>query len=99
MTALLDNAFKYSTSGGAISVTLAAEGHSVRFSVENTVSQINPEQLASFTERFYRTDTSDKVKGFGIGLSIAKAVTEAHKGKLTVELAKENVIRISALLK
>ena len=99
MTALLDNAFKYSTSGGTISVTLAAEGHSVRFSVENTVSQINPEQLASFTERFYRTDTSDKVKGFGIGLSIVKAVAEAHKGKLTVELPKENVIRISALLK
>lgn len=99
MTALLDNAFKYSTSGGEISVTLAAEGRGVRFSVENTVSQINPEQLASFSERFYRTDTSDKVKGFGIGLSIAKAVAEAHKGKLAVELPKENIIRISALLK
>ena len=99
MTALLDNAFKYSTSGGLITVTLAAEGRGVRFAVENTVSQINPEQLAIFTERFYRTDTSDKVKGFGIGLSIAKAVAEAHKGKLTVELPKENVIKITAVLK
>lgn len=99
MTALLDNAFKYSTSGGLITVTLASEGRGVRFAVENTVSQINPEQLASFTERFFRTDTSDKVKGFGIGLSIAKAVAEAHKGKLTVELPKENVIKITAVLK
>ncbi|MGN1110900.1 MAG: sensor histidine kinase [Oscillospiraceae bacterium] len=99
MTALLDNAFKYSAADGTITVNLANEGRGVRFSVENTVSPINPEQLASFTERFYRSDTSDKVKGFGIGLSIAKAVAEAHKGKLTVELPKENVIRISAVLK
>ncbi|MGN0680047.1 MAG: sensor histidine kinase [Oscillospiraceae bacterium] len=99
MTALLDNAFKYSTADGVVTVNLAAEGHTVRFSVENTVSQIDSGQLENFTERFYRKDTSDKVKGFGIGLSIARAVAEAHKGKLTVELPKENVIRITAVLK
>ena len=82
MTVLLDNAFKYSTSGGKITVKLASVGRGVRFTVENAVSQIDPQQLKIFTERFYRTDTSDKVKGFGIGLSIARAVAEAHKGKL-----------------
>lgn len=99
ISALLDNAFKYSTADGTITVKLTAEGHAVRFSVENTVSQINPDQLANFTDRFYRKDTSDKVKGFGIGLSIARVVAEAHKGKLTVELLKNNMINITAVLK
>ncbi len=86
MTALLDNAFKYGTPGGQVGVTLTAERHGVRFSVQNTVSGIGQEQTKKFTERFYRSDTSDKVKGFGIGLSIARAVAEGHKGKLNIEL-------------
>lgn len=99
MTALLDNAFKYSTDGGNIVAKLSAEGRGVRFTVENTVSEINTKQLENFTERFYRTDTSDKIKGFGIGLSLARVVVEAHKGKLTITLPKEGIIQISAILK
>ena len=99
MTALLDNAFKYSTEGGNIVVKLSAERQGVRFTVENTVSKIDPKQLENFTERFYRIDTSDKIKGFGIGLSLAQVVAQAHKGKLTVTLPKEGIIQISAILK
>lgn len=99
MSALIDNAFKYSTDGGTVKVNLAAEGHGVRFFIENTVSKIDPTQLGDFAERFYRTDTSDKIKGFGIGLSIARVVTEAHKGKLIMELPQENRIKITAVLK
>ena len=99
MTVLLDNAFKYSTEDGSIAVTLSAEGKGVRFAVENTVSNIDPKQLENFTERFYRADASGKIKGFGIGLSIAKAVAESHKGKLTAELPESGRIRITALLK
>ncbi len=99
MTALLDNAFKYSTNGGSISASLAAEGKGVRFTVENTVTGINPKQLEFFTQRFYRNDTSDKIKGFGIGLSLAQVVAEAHKGKLTVALPQKDRIQISVILK
>ena len=98
MTALLDNAFKYGTPGGQVGVTLTAERHGVRFSVQNTVSGIGQEQTKKFTERFYRSDTSDKVRGFGIGLSIARAVAEGHKGKLNIEL-KGDIIVFSAILK
>lgn len=98
MTALLDNAFKYGTPGGQVGVTLTAERHGVRFSVQNTVSGIGQEQTKKFTERFYRSDTSDKVRGFGIGLSIARAVAEEHKGKLNIEL-KGDIIIFSAVLK
>lgn len=99
MTALLDNAFKYSTDGGSISASLAAEGKGVRFTVENTVTGIDPKQVEFFTQRFYRSDTSDKIKGFGIGLSLAQVVAGAHKGKLTVALSQKDRIQISVILK
>ena len=99
MTALLDNAFKYSTDGGSISASLAAEGKGVRFTVENTVTGIDPKQVEFFTQRFYRNDTSDKIKGFGIGLSLAQVVAYAHKGKLTVAMPQKDRIQISATLK
>ena len=99
MTALLDNAFKYSTNGGSILASLTAEGKGMRFTVENTVTGINPKQLEFFTQRFYRNDTSDKIKGFGIGLSLAQVVAQAHKGKLTVALPQKDRIQISVNLK
>lgn len=92
MTALLENAFKYGTPGRQVGVTLTVERHGVKFSVQNTVSGIGQEHTKKFTERFYRSDTSDKVKGFGIGLSIARAVAEGHKGKLNIELKGDIII-------
>ena len=99
MTVLLDNAFKYSPEQGQIKVELKTERQGVCFAVENTVEHVTEEQMRKFTDRFYRADTSDKVKGFGIGLSIARAVVEAHKGKLKAELPEKHVIRISAIIK
>ena len=99
MAALLDNAFRYGTENGTVTVSLDTVGRGVCFSVENTVSKNQTADISHFTERFYRSDTSDKVRGFGIGLSMARAVCEAHRGKLTVELVGDSSIRISALLK
>ena len=99
MTVLLDNAFKYSSGHGKIKAELKTERHGIFWAVENTVADVTEEQMKNFTDRFYRRDTSDKVKGFGIGLSIARAVAEAHKGKLKIELVEQHRIRISAILK
>ncbi len=99
MAALLDNAFKYSTDGGSVSASLATEGKGIRFTVKNTVTGIDPKQVELFTQRFYRNDTSDKIKGFGIGLSFAQVVAEAHKGKLTVAMPQKDRIQISVILK
>ena len=99
MTALLDNAFKYSAGNGNIFVRLAAEGKGVRFTVENEVSDIDPKQLENYAERFYRADTSDRIKGFGIGLSLVRVVAEAHKGRLTIALPQKGRICISAILR
>ena len=99
MTALLDNAFKYGTENGTVTVSLSSVSHGVCFSVENTADKQQASDISHFTERFYRGDTSDRIKGFGIGLSVTQAICEAHRGRLTVELVEENKIKISALLK
>lgn len=97
MTALLDNAFKYGTENGTVAASLASVGNGVRFSVENTVDRKRAADIPRFTERFYRGDTSDRTRGFGIGLSVAQAVCEAHRGKLSVELVGDDVIRVTAV--
>lgn len=82
---LLDNALKYSNNGGTVALTLARQNHSIMLSVYNTVDgEINPEQLKYVFDRFYRTDTSrnSETGGHGIGLSIAKAITTSHEGKI-----------------
>lgn len=85
-TILLDNAMKYSEPGGSIVFSLQKKGKNIWITVYNTAEQIDPEQLPRLFERFYRTDRSrnSRTGGYGIGLSIAKAITEAHKGKITV---------------
>lgn len=99
ITVLLDNAFKYSPAGGGVCMTLASEGRGVKISTENDAVGINKENIGKLSGRFYRADTSDKIKGFGIGLSIAKAVAENHNGKLSFDLIKLDRIRITAMLK
>ncbi len=97
--ALLDNAFKYSPPQGSINVVLTPEGRGVRFAVENTVEHADKSQLSSFTDRFYRADGSANVRGFGIGLSVARAVAENHHGKLTITAPADNKILIYAVLR
>lgn len=99
ITVLLDNAFKYSPAGGSVSVFLYAEGRGVRFGTENDAVGIDEENIRKLSGRFYRADTSDKIKGFGIGLSIAKAVAENHRGKLNFERTSPDRIKITATLK
>ena len=99
MTALIDNAFKYSDDGSVISVRLASDGRGILFSVENSAAKVTKEQLSHFGERFYRADTSSKVNGYGIGLSVVKAVAEGHRGSLTASLSEDNKIRFTVKLK
>ncbi|MEF2878399.1 MAG: sensor histidine kinase [Blautia sp.] len=54
--------------------------------VFNTATSVDRKQLSHIFDRFYRMEQSrnSETGGYGIGLSIAKAVAEAHKGKITV---------------
>lgn len=82
---LLDNAVKYAGEAGEVDVRLAQAGERVALSIHNTGQAIPPEHLEHIFERFYRADAArDRDRGgYGLGLSIAKAIADAHGGKLT----------------
>lgn len=97
---LLDNAIKYSDAGGEIRVMLEKQGRAVHLSVFNTVESINQQELGHLFDRFYRTDRSrnSKTGGYGIGLSIASAVTAAHKGKILAASRDGHSLLITVIL-
>lgn len=82
---LLDNALKYSDTDGSISLKIEKQGRYVCMEVFNTVDCIEQEQIGHLFDRFYRADSSrnSQTGGYGIGLSLAAAIVEAHKGKIT----------------
>lgn len=89
---LLDNAVKYAPEGGEISLTLERQGKGVSLTVFNTSAAPVPrESLTKLFDRFYRSDPSrsSATGGHGIGLSIARAVVNAHKGRITAQTADE----------
>jgi two-component system sensor histidine kinase CiaH len=96
---LLDNALKYSAANSAINLHLARQGHLVVLTVSNTTeSEIEPEQLGSIFDRFYRGDSSrnSDAGGHGIGLSVARAIVIAHAGKISASITKTNRFQITA---
>ncbi|MBR5285815.1 MAG: HAMP domain-containing histidine kinase [Clostridia bacterium] len=81
---LMDNAIKYCDHGGEISVSLNRGRHTV-LTVENTYAAVGELELNRLFDRFYRADKARTFKGgYGIGLSMAKAIVENHKGEITV---------------
>ena len=98
---LLDNAVKYAPEDGVIRLRLARQGKFAALSVWNTTATPIPrESLDKLFDRFYRTDPSrsSETGGHGIGLSIAKAVVGAHRGKISAETDDGQSLRITALL-
>lgn len=86
MDVLLDNALKYSTPGGMVSVDLTANGRFCTLSVTGPGEPISREDLKNIFKRFYRADKARVMNGsYGLGLSIAESVVEAHKGKIWAE--------------
>ena len=87
---LLDNAIKYTNNNGEIYIELKQDKNKIKLIVKNTGDGIKEEDLEKIFERFYRVDDSRERKtgGYGLGLSIAKSIVEAHKGKI---YAKSNL--------
>ena len=82
---LLENAIKYTPSGGKIEVTAERNGHQAVIRVKDTGIGIPREDLPHIFERFFRGDRSRQRGGFGLGLSIALAVAKSHGGDIRVE--------------
>ena len=83
MDVLLDNALKYSTPGGTVSVDLVSAGKNCVLSVAGPGEPISREDLKNIFKRFYRADKARAMNGsYGLGLAIAEAVVEAHRGRI-----------------
>jgi heavy metal sensor kinase len=81
---LLDNALKFTPDGGTVGVEVAAEGGQARLAVTDTGTGIGTSDLPRIFERFHRASRPSEGGGFGLGLSIAKAVAEGHGGRIEV---------------
>ena len=81
---LLDNAIKYTPPGGQVTITAAQNHQHVHITVADTGVGIPSEDLAKIWDRLYRGDTSRSQRGLGLGLSLVKAIVQAHHGEVAV---------------
>ena len=97
---LLDNALKYSPDGGNISISLKKQNKSISLKVFNTAQNVDTKNLDRLFDRFYRGDKSrsSETRGYGIGLSVAKAIVTSHKGKIAASSKDGNSLTITVTL-
>lgn len=87
MLILVDNAIKYTPSGGEVSLSLRKHSGATTLEVADTGIGISAEDLPHIFERFYRADKSRmrSASGTGLGLAIAKWIAEQHGGEISVK--------------
>ena len=87
---LLDNALKYTPDGGLVTVRLSSRNQQVLIAIEDTGIGIAEQDRPLVFDRLYRADSSRSESGMGLGLSLVKAVVEAHQGYIDVRSDPEN---------
>ena len=104
---LLENAVKYSKSGGRVTLKIESKKSAPRFnstvwavSVSDEGEGIDPEHLPRLTERFYRIDSgrSRTMGGTGLGLAIVKHILSRHRGRLHIASAQGEGVTMTALI-
>jgi signal transduction histidine kinase len=82
---LIDNAVKYTPSGGRVQVEVAEEGGAAVLRVRDSGPGIPSNELPRIWDRLFRGDASRAERGLGLGLSLVKAVVQAHGGQIAVD--------------
>lgn len=81
---LVDNAVKYTPSGGQVVVRTTSEAGQVVLTVSDTGPGVPPGEQARVWERLYRGDASRSERGLGLGLSLVRVIIEAHGGQVAL---------------
>jgi signal transduction histidine kinase len=87
---LVDNALKYTPSGGSVTISAESAAGRARVSIRDTGIGIAPEEQGKIWARLYRGDKSRSQRGLGLGLSLVKAIVEAHGGNVEVTSAPDH---------
>jgi signal transduction histidine kinase len=82
---LLDNALKYTSAGGQVWLACAAESGRITVRIRDNGMGIPEDEQPRIWERLYRGDKSRSQRGLGLGLSLVKAIVEAHHGEVSVQ--------------
>jgi signal transduction histidine kinase len=82
---LVDNALKYTPAGGRVTLAVSAEATGAAFMITDNGPGVPEKERLAIFRRLYRSDSSRSQRGFGLGLSLAKAIAEAHGGTITVD--------------
>ena len=98
---LLDNAMKYALDSAPVRIGLKKEKAGVVLRCLNACAELPQEELNKLFDRFYRPDKSrsSETGGFGIGLSIARSIAQAHKGTIKAAAPQPGIIEFTAVLK
>jgi signal transduction histidine kinase len=84
MANLMDNAVKYTPSGGRIDLEAFQRNHQTVITIYDTGIGISSEDASNIWNRLYRGDQSRSQRGLGLGLSLVRAVVQAHNGRIAV---------------
>jgi signal transduction histidine kinase len=95
---LLDNAFKFTSAGGHVTLLARRLVQEVAITVADTGVGIDPAECVNIFRRFYRHNENHPRLGYGLGLSLVKAVSEIHGGRAEVECPPEGGSRFSIVL-
>ena len=96
---LVDNALKYTPAGGAVSLSVEESEGRVVLTVDDSGPGVAEDEREAIFRRLYRSDASRSQRGLGLGLSLARAMIEAHGGAISVSRSSLGGARFAVVLR